>query len=199
MHDELGWGQGYPPNAEFEFMNWAGRYQIEKKKFEIDELTLFRVLALSPMNRFQRPTSYHVEVGLKKITDKNCNNDDRRCLGAHFEVAGGASLNPVSTLPFTLFFLPEMKAAESHVYEGSRFKLGGGARAGALVHFTPETIFEVMSVYRYMLFAKYHNDFEQKIDFRKSFSQKWAIDFSYSRFARDPKAFDLASAIMIYF
>jgi len=67
FHDLLDPPQGYPNGAHIAFGEAILRYQEESQELQIERLTAFEVLSLSPRNELFRPWSWSVHLGLRRI------------------------------------------------------------------------------------------------------------------------------------
>jgi hypothetical protein len=84
LHDLLDPPEGYPPEAQIEFLPLRLRYDGVRERVELDQGDLVRIVSLAPWDRFSRRTSWHLRVGAETIRDAGCAS----CLA--FATGGGA-------------------------------------------------------------------------------------------------------------
>ncbi len=94
FHDFLDSSRGFPAYAEIEFFDTSLRWNIERKKFWLEDLTMFQVYSLSPWESLYRPLSWHLRVGAQTLTADLCPD----CLAGTIEGGGGLSLRTLSLL-----------------------------------------------------------------------------------------------------
>ena len=197
LHDALDPEQGYPENAQIEFMNIAARYLDRSREFQFDEFRLIKVLGLDPVDRFRTPLSYRVEVGMRRATHGNCPNGDERCLMAALDAAAGYSISIAKV--FTPYLMPSFQASYGARYLESKFKIGAGGRTGGILKITDSLKAELSGFYHYLLFSPLPHHFEERVQLRKTFGQTWAIDASWAHSAAALQDHEWSLSGMYYF
>ncbi len=86
LHDLLDPPDGYPPEAQIEFLPTRLRSEWAGAAVALDESLLVRIVSLAPLGRFDQRTSWHVELGARAVRDAGCSS----CVA--FVAAGGAGL-----------------------------------------------------------------------------------------------------------
>lgn len=85
LHDLADPVQGYPDTAQIEFLPLQLRYYIEQPRVTLEQISLIRVVSLTPVTQFDRSLSWQVDVGGTRLRDSAC----RDCFVAFGELAGG--------------------------------------------------------------------------------------------------------------
>lgn len=169
LHDSLDAGQGYPDISQVEFFNFKFRYLFEPKQFQAEELNLFRLLALSPVDSFVKNTSWRFELGLKRFYDKNC-QDNHSCFGGSAEYGLGYSAHLGSYLIPYAFLETEVDWAH---FIGSGQRIGAGPSLGMLFK-TEHWGWKIDSKYQYMLFSYFPSQLRLQSELR------WNPDLTYT-------------------
>ena len=135
LHDLLDPPDGYPAEAQVEFLPTRLRYDGGSERVTLDESLFVRIVSLAPWTRFDRRTSWHVRLGAEAVRDSGCPS----CVA--FVAAGGAGLAGTGlggALHAALFADGSVEAApdlEGIGGSGWRFGVGPSAllrlRAGA--------------------------------------------------------------------
>jgi hypothetical protein len=140
MHDLLDPGLGYSRNMQVDFGTIRARYLNQGNGFlerlEIDEVNLFKLTALTPINPYYSSKSVRAELGVKRVYDRDCENRDHRCLPLQIEYAPGVSFDPSGKEKYTLFAFMQGRFNFSPSYEGEDIRLGIGPRLGAIFYFS---------------------------------------------------------------
>lgn len=77
LHDLADPAPGYAEQAQLEFLPMRARVRLDdgvagRKRFELESLSLVRIISLTPHDRFDRKLSWKVDVGLVRIADAGC-------------------------------------------------------------------------------------------------------------------------------
>jgi hypothetical protein len=94
LHDLADPGTGFPSLAQIEFLPARLRWFPERKRLELDDASLVRVLSLNPVSRFDLRPSWRVRVGATTVRDGGCD----RCTAFAAELGSGftaAALGPL--------------------------------------------------------------------------------------------------------
>jgi hypothetical protein len=100
LHDLADPARGYPDGAEIEFLPVSLRYTVERPRITLQDVSLVRVLSLTPLTRFEHTFSWLVDVGARRLHDPHCSE----CLAGFGELGGGFTLEPFGR-GLTLFAL----------------------------------------------------------------------------------------------
>jgi hypothetical protein len=148
LHDLLDSTIGQPPNLHIDFGKIRFNYFAETKKTKLDDLTLFQVLNLSPITKFDTPFSWRANLGAKRIYDQSCSS----CLALNTELAGGLSLNIDKKEKFRFFAFID---GEINVgkFQKNHFRLGVGPLAGLYSEFSPNLLLLNQVGYKYYAFV----------------------------------------------
>ena len=127
LHDLLDPPDGYPPEAQVEFLPARLRYDGAREVVELDQAFLVRIVSLAPWTRFDQRTSWHVRLGAETVRDAGCPS----CVA--FVVDGGAGLAGVGfggALHAALFADGSVEAAPDLAgIGGSGWRVGVGPSA----------------------------------------------------------------------
>jgi hypothetical protein len=85
LHDLLDPPDGYPPEAQIEFLPTRLRYD-QPHRVVLDESLFVRIVSLAPWTRFDQRSSWHLKLGAEMVRDSGCAS----CVA--FVAAGGAGL-----------------------------------------------------------------------------------------------------------
>jgi hypothetical protein len=170
LHDLLDSTIGQPPNLHIDFGKIRFNYFHETKKTKLDELTVFQVLNLSPMNKFDTPFSWRANLGAKRIYDQSCSN----CLATNTELAGGLSLNLDKDEKFRLFsFIDgEINAGK---FKKNNFRLGVGPLVGFYSEFNANFLMLNQIGYKYYIFVPEMDNVFFKNEFRLTIKKDIAV------------------------
>jgi hypothetical protein len=116
LHDLADPPDGYPDTAEIDFLPFRVRFFPEHRTVELEDLTLLRVLSLSPWARFGHPFSWSVDTGVARVRDDGCPD----CLAGHARVAGGLTVGFGPEDALALFALGEVSIEYSSGMHGLR-------------------------------------------------------------------------------
>jgi hypothetical protein len=86
LHDLADRPDGYPAEAQIEFLPTRLRFDDASHRLRLDESHLIRVISLTPWSRFDRRTSWHFSLGAAGVRDSGCVS----CVA--FQAAAGAGL-----------------------------------------------------------------------------------------------------------
>lgn len=185
MHELLDPGLGYPRNMQVDFGQARIRYRDRpekfRKNFEIDELNLFKLTALTPMSRYYSSKSVRGEVGWKKTIDPDCLSADHRCFPFVAEFAPGWSVDPSGVEDVTLFAFLGGRFSYTPNYQGINVRFAAGPRVGALVYFSDSLRFLIQGEYQGRVWAEQDWMFMTEAALRYGFVKGWAVDISAKR------------------
>lgn len=85
LHDLGDPPDGYPETSQIEFLPFRVRAYPKQKSLELEDLSLVRIMSLSPWQRFWHPMSWAVRAGAGRVRDDGCQD----CVAGVVEVAGG--------------------------------------------------------------------------------------------------------------
>jgi hypothetical protein len=72
LHDLLDPPEGFPPEAEIEFLPTRLRWDGGRGKLVLDQSQFVRIVSLAPWTRFDLRSSWHVKAGAETIRDSGC-------------------------------------------------------------------------------------------------------------------------------
>jgi hypothetical protein len=85
LHDLTDPPDGYPETSELEFLPARLRFYPKESSFEFEELSILRIMSLSPWGRFQHPLSWALNTGVARVRDSGCPD----CLASLVDLAAG--------------------------------------------------------------------------------------------------------------
>jgi len=134
LHD-LGADQaGYIPHSELEMFHLRVRYDNRYDKLFIEEMTLLKIISLSPLDSWVRKFSWRFKLGADSAKELDCRF--WRCL--YYGLEGGRGLSAETHLwrdeVFYLFAEIELDAGGVFRHD---YRLGAGGRAGLLLDMSP--------------------------------------------------------------
>ena len=87
LHDLADPPVGFPQTAAIEFLPFSLRLYPKARSLELEDISVLRVVSLSPWARFEHPLSWMVDTGASRVRDDGC----RGCLAAYAKVGGGVT------------------------------------------------------------------------------------------------------------
>ena len=127
LHDLLDRPDGYPAEAQIEFLPTRLRYDGARAAVELDESLFVRIISLAPWSRFDKRSSWQLKVGAEAIRDGGC----RSCValvaagGPGFAGAGlGGALHAALFADASVEAAPDLRGMG-----GSGWRLGLGPSA----------------------------------------------------------------------
>ncbi|MFZ4714674.1 MAG: DUF4105 domain-containing protein [Bacteriovoracaceae bacterium] len=170
LHDLLDSTIGEPPNLHIDFAKLRFNYFHQTHKLKFDDFTLFQVLNLSPISKFDTPFSWRANLGAKTIYDRSCNG----CFAANTELAGGASftLDHKEKVRLFTFLDGEINAGK---FLKNNFRVGAGPLAGLYTEFTPKLLMINQVGYKYYFFVPEMGNVFYKNELRLTLTQDIAI------------------------
>ncbi len=185
MHELLDPGMGYPRNMQIDFGQVRARYRDRpegfRKKFEFDEIGIFKLTALTPVSRYYSSRSIRADLGWRKTVERDCGNPDRRCLPLTLDFAPGAALDPSGDESITLFAFLNARFSYTPAYLGTNVRLGAGPRLGALIHLHDRLRFMVHSEVLARVWAREDFSFSSEATIRWGAFEDWAVDLTGKR------------------
>lgn len=148
LHDLLDPMGGYPDIAQIEFFRTRLLLLADRQQVKLDDFSFFRVISLSPWNRFSRKMTWKVNVGAQTIRDESC----PYCLGAFGEVGGGLTLRPFPLERLFVTFTMDTTLALTSAMK-SFARPGFGPTLGIKAGLSADLNFLVQGGYRYYLFT----------------------------------------------
>lgn len=180
LHDPLDPVVGYPENSQIEFFNAGVRYLLDRdrKRIELEDFALIRILSLSPLTSFNKSLSWKVELGGRRFRDGNCD----RCFGGGLEMGFGYSWQPVDEGPVTLFGFGEMEAMYSPSFLQAKWRPGAGPTLGLIAGGSKLRLM-AKAGYRYYAFSAEQNCFPVTGEARWNFSDSFALGVTGKRWS----------------
>jgi len=142
LHDLLDPPDGYPRDAQIEFLPARIRYYTGSRRLELDDASLVRVYAINPLGRFDLRPSWRMWAGATTVRDGGCHD----CLAASLDLGGGPSVTDVLGFADLLLFGDSEVLASGtlHGMGGSPVRVGLGPsgllriRVGTMATFLAE-------------------------------------------------------------
>jgi len=139
LHDWSDPSAGYPDALSISFLPMRLRYYVERRRPELEELSLISITSLVPIDRFDHSISWHARLGSARIHDAGCAD----CLTGSAEVGGGFA---VGAFDQGLLFFIHLNTSISGLGPiaggilGWPLRLGVGPKAGLRLRFNPNLI-----------------------------------------------------------
>jgi uncharacterized protein DUF4105 len=130
LHDILGREVGYKKDSQFLFMDIAGRYYYESKRFRLDRLRFLDIISLTPYEPIFKKPSWKLNLGFDTIRDFDCDY----CNSFKGNAGYGYSYKPNHKSPYILFIMAELEAETSGNLEDN-YRAGGGVSGGMFIDF----------------------------------------------------------------
>ncbi len=130
LHDILGRETGYKKDSQFIFLDMAGRYYYESKRFRLDRFRLLDIISLTPYEPIFKKPSWKLNLGFDTIRDLDCDY----CISCKGNVGYGYSYKPNYKSPYILFVMAELEAETSGHLEDNH-RAGGGVSGGVFIDF----------------------------------------------------------------
>ncbi len=172
MHDMTDATPGYPLNTQVEFFTVKGTVYWDRPNFELEQLRIFAIQSLTPINRFEKPKSYVADLRYIRTTDADYTGNQRSGR-AEMNVGGGYTI-PILSDRYAVGAMGEIAAQYSAQFLGSNVRLAAGPRAYALLNFSHhwKWLMEYKPEWRLLSSSSYHwtASTEMKYSFGKSFA-----------------------------
>jgi hypothetical protein len=191
MNDMLDPGLGYPRNSQIEFMNVNLRYRFQRKEIELENVTLFRVESISPYTTYKNEFSFNVELGMKRIMDRNCDY----CMAGTFEAGPGLAFQPGDNPLITIYSYLDFQIAYASAFQASNLRVGSGPTLGAVFLFNDDLRAMIAAKYKYSVFSREPHAYEAKSELRYGLNRSVALNV---RAAKQMDSWETAGSIMLY-
>jgi len=130
LHDLMGREAGYKSDSQFLFLDFAGRYYYESKRFRLDRLRLLDIVSLTPYEPIFKKPSWKLNLGFDTIRDFDCDY----CNSFKGNAGYGYSYKPSHHSPYILFVMAEVEAETSGNLKKNH-RAGGGVSGGMFIDF----------------------------------------------------------------
>lgn len=137
LHDLSDAPAGYPEFSQLEFLPTRLRYDPDRQRIHVEDLSLVRVISLNPVDSFNMRPSYKVRVGAVTFRDKRC----AECTMGALELGGGIAtsfLNRALTLWTT--FDTGFYAIRFGGSSPDKVRFQVGPSAGVRIRFHPRVV-----------------------------------------------------------
>jgi hypothetical protein len=105
LHDLADPAPGYPDEAAIEFVPMKLRYYIEDPALSLEDISLIRVVSLTPLSSFDKSWSWTVRAGGTRVRDAGCDG----CFAGIGEFGAGFALAPFGD-PLTFWLFADLRA-----------------------------------------------------------------------------------------
>jgi hypothetical protein len=170
---------GYPELAQYEFGALRLRGALRTQRFTLEELTLVRILSLTPLDRFDHAPSWTVRLGADRLRDGGCAG----CFAGTGEVGGGLSLSWADGA-VTLFGMGEaVLHAGSEVPGpwGAPLRLTLGPRAGLRLRMGTHATFLASGRWQLFLEPEPRTGWSAQLIQRLHLTPSFGLDLEYTR------------------
>lgn len=172
LHDLLDPQYGMPKNSQLEFFNLQFKALPHELKFQ--ELNLFKVFNLSPINFFENQASWGFELGLQN-KNQYCTIENRDCFLSGFLAKYGRSINlgNENIVGWGLALLNSRYGAQ---LADSKYYIAPGFEFGLLARLNDDTSFIGTFSREYPLDRQYEQNYQ--IEIRQSYFKKLSLGLS---------------------
>lgn len=144
LHDLADPAPGYAESAQLEFLPARARVRFDgdvagRKRFELESLSLVRIISLTPHDRFDHELSWKVDIGLVRIADAGCAG---ACYLGQLAAGTGTALASRSGAALVFATLDAHLAAGPALdgIAGAPLRAGAGPAAGVRLRLTDQLI-----------------------------------------------------------
>lgn len=164
LHDHLNIDDGFAPHSELEIFKFRGKYRDEfgSGKFQVSEVTFMKVSSLIPIDEFQKPVSWSVNMDYYTPYDLGCYH----CQAFRIEGAGGFSFGN-DAIAYSI--------QPGFWIEGNK-RLKNNGRIGPKV----ENILDIAFNRKFHLYTNYKLQWDLAQDQRQKFFHSLSVQLGYS-------------------
>ncbi|TMQ12483.1 MAG: DUF4105 domain-containing protein [Deltaproteobacteria bacterium] len=144
LHDLADPAPGYPEYSQLEFLPTRARVRLDedvtgRRRFELDSISLVRIVSLSAQNRFDRKLSWKVDAGMIRVADAGCSG---YCYLGQLAMGTGLTLATSDARVMTFATLDVHLAAGPALdgIAGSPIRAGLGPAGGLRLRLAPRLI-----------------------------------------------------------
>ena len=166
-HDLTDPEAGYSDGIQLEFMDALLRL-TEDERTRLQRVTLFDLVSLNPRNRFVKPLSWHLHVGLDR---RNFSTQREPLVGA---VKGGSGLTWSLGEKSLVYLLNGPNLEISREFQAD-YALGFGPRLGSVLYFSDKSAAQIEGAYSRFLFGDPFNTITLNLNQRYSINPNLAI------------------------
>lgn len=130
-HDLMDDVTGYPTGAQIELMHLTLRHEPHRNRTTVEELTLAKVVSLSPMDAYFMTPSWKVSAGLETVRLATCD----ACRVANVNAGVGAAIRAGAFRHELLYAMAELDTNYGDAFE-TRHRVGGGGTVGLMEDLT---------------------------------------------------------------
>lgn len=163
LHDLQDPQVGLPQNSQLEFFNL--NFKIIPGELKFEEMNIFKVFNLNPINFFEKKASWGIELGVQNKR-AYCYSDDSDCFLNGALIKYGAAKNILSE-NFVIWGLGTVNFRYGPTLLDSKFYVAPGFEIGILHRFSADTSFLARFSREYPLDRAYDQNYET--EFRHSF------------------------------
>jgi len=143
LHDIMARNEGYKKDSQFMFLDFAGRYYYESKRFRLDRLRFLDIASLTPYEPIFKKPSWKLNLGFDTIRDFDCDY----CNSFKGNAGFGYSYKPGNKSPYILFVMAEVEAETSGYLEDNH-RAGGGVSGGMYIDFDEDWRLQLSTEYK---------------------------------------------------
>ncbi len=142
LHDLADPVAGYPELSQLEFFPIRARVRLdnagEGDRFQLDSVSLVRIVSLTPQDRFDRKLSWKVDLGMIRLDDEGCD----ACQVGRLVVGTGAALatSGLGVIGFATMDLHLLSGPGLDGIEGIPLRAGAGPALGLRLRLAPRLV-----------------------------------------------------------
>jgi hypothetical protein len=183
LHDLADPPDGYPAEAQIEFLPTRLRYEPDHDALRLDRTMLVEITSLSDFGAFDRHVSWSVRLGALTTRDSGCLG----CLTGVAELAGGFSKTLFSG-HLTAFVFSDAQllgGPDLSGVDGAPVRVGLGPSGGLRLRFGEHLALLAEGAFRYLPFANPRTTFDLSLDARVHLGNKVSLFAEAHRWPRE--------------
>jgi hypothetical protein len=153
LHDLADPPDGYPETSQLEFLPVRVRFYPKPRSFELEDMSILRIVSLSPWTGFQHSLSWSINTGAARVRDGGCPD----CLAAVLDLAGGVTFGVGSADTLVVFALADVGvkyASRMHGLDDSDWRPGVGPVGGLRWRLARTLVWTADAAWSYLPLAK---------------------------------------------
>ena len=178
MHDSTDATEGYPPNTTVEFFTARANFYWPRHSFELEELRLFQIESITPVNHFETPMSYAADLHYHRRYDRDFSGDGRGGY-AEFKAGSGVTL-PLGNRAYTAGILFLFAGQYSPQFTSSNVRLSGGPHPFFLLNFSHRLKWMAEIEPEWRLPSQHAYRWEGSSTLKWTFARAWAASVTAS-------------------
>ena len=169
LHDFMDPPDSYPENSSIEFMNFRARNYSNNSLLQLEELTVFNLYSLAPLDEFEDAKSWKFGIMGKKVYDFRCMN----CFAGGFE--GGFGYTYQNQKKTFYFGMLDFSVLYADGFSDQKLFVTAGPHLGIIHPFSRQTFFRLESQLHLPAFRNLAGWAQSQLEFRHNFNAFWSV------------------------